>query len=389
MADGMDQQTLALQIQEQEEREERQHFARVINSFKYYKLHCLKRLQMSKVSYLQLNDQQKSRIPSYMDNLDTIQTCVIHNYEVIKLMLQDCQYMFLNKDECITDADFERVKKTDCAPPTAEEMNKVKTTLKQIVRDWSEDGRAEREACYQPVMHAVLTRLGLSPHRSRKPSEVKILVPGAGLGRLVFEFARLGYSCQGNEWSMHMLLASNFILNRCQERQSMVIYPWVNQFTNNLATKDQTRRSMFPDISPLQISSDADFTMVAGDFTKIYTEPNTWNAIVTVFFLDTAHNIIEYLEIIYNILIPGGYLVNLGPLLYHWEGMQKEMSVELSYEELRKVMLDIGFEIEKEEMNVRCSYTQNPLSLMQNFYNCVMFVARKPIPRGAHHDGGS
>ena len=51
-------------------------------------------------------------------------------------------------------------------------------------------------------------------HRSRKPSDVKILVPGAGLGRLVFEFARLGYSCQGNEWSMHMLLVSNFILNK-------------------------------------------------------------------------------------------------------------------------------------------------------------------------------
>ena len=35
-----------------------------------------------------------------------------------------------------------------------------------------------------------------------------------------------------------------------------------------------------------------------------------------------------------------------GPLLYHWAGQVNEMSVELSYEELRKVMLDIGFEIE-------------------------------------------
>lgn len=56
--------------------------------------------------------------------------------------------------------DFERVKKMDCAPPTTEDMDKVATTLRQIVRDWSEDGRAEREASYQPVMHAVLTRLG-------------------------------------------------------------------------------------------------------------------------------------------------------------------------------------------------------------------------------------
>ncbi|XP_055894238.1 carnosine N-methyltransferase-like isoform X2 [Biomphalaria glabrata] len=336
MAEGSEQTQM-----EMEEKEEREHFARVINSFKFYKMHSLKRLHLSKISFNTLSDQHKARLMGYMDNLETIQTCIIHNYEVIKLLLQDHQYMFLNKEECISEADFERVKKADCAPPTAEEMDKVKTTLKQIMRDWSEDGRAEREACYQPVMHAVLTRLG-----SRKPSEVKILVPGAGLGRLVFEFARLGYSCQGNEWSLHMLLASNFILNRCQERNSLVLYPWVHQYTNNLATKDQTRRCMFPDISPLQISPEADFSMVAGDFTKIYTEPNSWNAVVTVFFLDTAHNIIEYLETIYTILVPGGYLVNLGPLLYHWAGQVNELSIELSYEEVRKILLDIGFEIE-------------------------------------------
>ncbi|CAG5130949.1 unnamed protein product [Candidula unifasciata] len=377
MAEGSE-----LTIQEVEEREEREYFARVVNSFKYYKMHSLKRLQMSKLSYLQLCDQHKSRILGYLENLELIQTCVLHNYEVIKLMLQDCQYMFLNKDESISEVDFERVKKLDCAPPTTEDMDKVSTTLRQIVRDWSEDGRAEREACYQPVMHAVLTS-------SRKPADVKILVPGAGLGRLVFEFARLGYSCQGNDWSLHMLLVSNFILNRCQERNSMVIYPWVHQYANNLATKDQTRRVMFPDISPHQIGPDADFSMVAGDFAKIYTEPNSWNAVVTVFFLDTAHNIIEYLETIYNILVPGGYLVNLGPLLYHWSGFRNKMSIELSYEEVRKVMLDIGFEIEKEEMNVRCSYVQNPLSLSQNYYNCIMFVARKPLPRPSHHEQSS
>ena len=44
--------------------------------------------------------------------------------------------------------------------------------------------------------------------------EVSILVPGAGLGRLAYELARQGYSCQGNEFSMFMLLGSNFILNQ-------------------------------------------------------------------------------------------------------------------------------------------------------------------------------
>jgi hypothetical protein len=43
---------------------------------------------------------------------------------------------------------------------------------------------------------------------------IKVLVPGAGLGRLAFDIAKSGFSTQGNEFSFYMLLASNFILNR-------------------------------------------------------------------------------------------------------------------------------------------------------------------------------
>jgi len=45
-------------------------------------------------------------------------------------------------------------------------------------------------------------------------SEVSVLVPGAGLGRLAFEIACLGYTCEGNEFSLFMLFASNFVLNK-------------------------------------------------------------------------------------------------------------------------------------------------------------------------------
>ncbi len=46
------------------------------------------------------------------------------------------------------------------------------------------------------------------------PSSISVLVPGAGLGRLAFEIARRGYTCQGNEFSLFMLFASNFVLNK-------------------------------------------------------------------------------------------------------------------------------------------------------------------------------
>lgn len=33
------------------------------------------------------------------------------------------------------------------------------------------------------------------------------------MGRLTYELACLGYSCEGNEFSYFMLIASNFVLN--------------------------------------------------------------------------------------------------------------------------------------------------------------------------------
>jgi len=41
---------------------------------------------------------------------------------------------------------------------TSFEMDKVKSILKQVVRDWSEDGEDERISCYKPVV-STITRL--------------------------------------------------------------------------------------------------------------------------------------------------------------------------------------------------------------------------------------
>ena len=118
------------------------------------------------------------------------------------------------------------------------QMDKLQSALRQIVRDWSLEGLLfvycyvincqshvvvalclganERAQCYQPIIDAVLK------HHPKPSLEIKILVPGAGLGRLAWEFARLGYSCQGNEFSLHMLFMSNFILNRCANKVAFI-----------------------------------------------------------------------------------------------------------------------------------------------------------------------
>ena len=104
------------------------------------------------------------------------------------------------------------------------DIEKIQSTLKQFVRDWSEVGKEEREMAYIPIMKE-LHRLypkgdrndsGLdSTGKSSPPrNQIKILVPGAGLGRLAFDIANDGFECQGNEFSLYMLLGSNYVLNK-------------------------------------------------------------------------------------------------------------------------------------------------------------------------------
>lgn len=41
---------------------------------------------------------------------------------------------------------------------------------------------------------------------------------------------------------------------------------------------------------------------------------DSWDCVVTCYFIDTAHSVIAYIENISKILKPGGYWINLGKL---------------------------------------------------------------------------
>ena len=153
--------------------------------------------------------------------------------------------------------------------------------------------------------------------------------------------------------------------------------------------------------------------MVAGEFVEVYGQDQSrWDAVLACFFLDTAPNIMEYLEIIYAMLRPGGFLINFGPLLYHWQdagsgdGMDSRygQSVELSYQEIRHVMQTIGFVIRvrarsllilyitcmnshhgthsrfQHEATSPTSYCRNVRSMMSTQFTGICFVAQKPGP---------
>lgn len=45
-------------------------------------------------------------------------------------------------------------------------------------------------------------------------------------------------------------------------------------------------------------------------FCSLYAD--TWDCIATCFFIDTAHNVIDYIDTIWKILKPGGIWINVG-----------------------------------------------------------------------------
>ena len=99
---------------------------------------------------------------------------------------------------------------------------------------------------------------------------------------------------------------------------------------------------------------------------------------VTSFFIDTAHNVIDYVECINNILVPGGVWINIGPLLYHWSDIPGEDSLELTFDQIENVIRSFGMVIEK-KAEYDCEYTSCQNSMMNLVYHAQFCVISKPM----------
>jgi carnosine N-methyltransferase len=51
--------------------------------------------------------------------------------------------------------------------PSEHELDKLRSTLKQLVRDWAAAGAGERAACYGPIEAALLAHFGDIPFAER------------------------------------------------------------------------------------------------------------------------------------------------------------------------------------------------------------------------------
>ena len=113
-----------------------------------------------------------------------------------------------------------------------------------------------------------------------------------------------------------MLFVSSFILNKCSDigpgEFQYRIYPFIHERDNVLKWSDVETEVKFPDVNILTTQSqDGQMNMSMGEFLDVYQTPEAFDSILSVFFIDTAHNIADYIEKFYKILRKGGLWVSI------------------------------------------------------------------------------
>lgn len=376
-----------------------EHFRKMLRALLFYKQHATERLARAQNSFDRLPYAHQEMMHLFRAKMEGLHRAIDVNATLMVDIARGCSIVGLDFEQ-----EFEGEAALEPGHPEAgikidepnnpgnhprpspEDMEKVYTTVKQFVRDWSAEGAAERERCYGPVISAIDDHF-----KDRDKSAISVIVPGAGLGRLVWELATRGFNSQGNEWSTFMLLASNYILNGMGALNKMPthhtqVFPFAHQFSNNFAVEDQLRSVTIPDADPTDLPNE-NMSMTMGDFLQVYTDEDSCDCIASCFFMDTARNPIVYLETMFRILKPGGILVNLGPLLYHFADSPDAPSVELCYDEIRHVLTAIGFKILVEKYPMESPYIDSKKSMVTMSYKCVLFVAQKPEVHGDDGDG--
>ena len=354
--------------------EEYNHLRNIVSAFFNYQIDSLRDLARMERDFKSLTETHLKRMSfNYTERLNKLKAAIFQNYTFLLKVADPYKNMFKlfkgKNGEILME------------PLTVEgkDIIKMRSTLRLFIRDWAIDGLEERNTTYKPILEELKNFFAKRPKKDFEEG-INVLVPGAGLGRLMYEIAKLGFKSQGNEFSYYMLLCSNFIFNNTTKKDEFILQPLIHSFSNIISEESPFKKILIPDENlgeELSKTDTGEMSMVAGEFCRVYKDKiNFFDSIVTCYFIDTANNIIEYIETIHNIVKLGGLWINFGPLLYHYTENESEVSIELSWEEIKHIITGFGFQFKKIEF-VKTTYSSNKDSMSQRIYNCIFFNAVK------------
>lgn len=377
------------------EADEYQAVTSVLSSF--YNFHTFETNQLinsriQRFATLSIQDQQL--IPWFEQHTQFLQQCIDINRDFCQTLAEK-----IGQDWGI------KVLPSDWVEASHKQFQQTEQTMVKLMRDWSDQGGEER-----PIgQRLIIAELCKLYQNELERSKTKILVPGCGSGRLVFELVMHGFWTQGNDSSYHALFASGFILNHCQFPHNYSIFPFLAlSATSSSKRQNQIRPVTVPDVSPtahiisamgreqekeasLRIHYDELMSITAGSFIELYgvgpsdvnfasqklrsQSQGEFGVVVTEFSLDAASgNVIDYIRTINNVLKQGGKWINFGPLL-----LQNGPSdgLNLTRDDLFELVTKLGFEFTVKESGIESTYCGDFKLLQSTVYKCDFWVCTK------------
>lgn len=281
--------------------------------------------------------------------------------------------------------------------------------LTHLLRDWAEEGRELRRRTYGPVCRAVARlfpdggephihtymcridrwrdgvsvcsfSLTIAQHTHMIRTGARIVVPGAGLGRLAFDLAyKHGQRVVALDISPVMAAATASVLRLLLLRHgeeeegtpTLEFYPFIHDpLINQRSYAARFHRITCPDAAAVQQAqqpaADAgvgSLSLEIGDLLALAdAQPGAQDVVVTCYFIDTGKQILDYLWAIQRLLRPGGVWVNIGPLNYH--ATLLDGAVQLTLEEVEAAAGEMGLvkQVEWDLVPEPCAYRPDPFS---------------------------
>jgi len=246
-----------------------------------------------------------------------------------------------------------------------------------LMRDWTLESKPERDNNYGNVLKEVKKYFNYDDKTLMKKNNYKALVPGTGCSRMAFELAKRGFEVEANDFCFIYILCDDYLFNYSHKNEFQFC-PGIHSFSSSYNEASVIQRYSFPDVDireELEKSEAKPITFIKGDFLLKYKGiKDQYDLIVTLFFIDVSKNIIEFVEIMHDLLKKGGIWVNLGCLDYYHS--KDHNSIDLTWDELRLVIQNYDFEI-KNEATEFVPYGVKEGLMISHSYGTVFFTAMK------------
>ena len=256
--------------------------------------------------------------------------------------------------------------------------------IAHLTRDWTREGAILRDE-FNWIKEQLWSYHRDSMISTSESALSPILVPGAGIGRLAFDlafeenndcsddyFVHYQFAVEAMDNSIVMAAAAHHLFHihsndnngnitddQIYNRGQLKIYPFVaDSLSNEVDTEWRWDSAHIPEHSVLhklsqlndpQILQRPKLSYTIGDFVTTYSSPSKrgkYGSLVSVFFIDTATNIYEYILTIKHALKDGGVWINLGPVQWH-----SNSQLQPSTNELREMIEAAGFEVKHWEVS--------------------------------------